>query len=286
VENAINRESPRHAALPTLATRPVLQGRHLLILVNALICAFLIAPIAVVVVVSFSADQFMRFPPGGWSLRWYYEFFSDDRLMNGLVLSLTLATFTAVIAGTFGTLAAYALLRANVRFVGLIRSLHTAPLVTPGVVTGLAMLIFFTAMGMRGSFFALLAGHVVLAIPFVVLIVVAGLQSFDRSVEEAAESLGANKAVAFITVTVPVIKTSVISAAIFAFLHSFDEVVVTLFLPGPRTRTLPVAMFEYIQHNLDPLPAAVSTVLIAIAMLVVFIAARLGTVGKFMGERQ
>jgi putative spermidine/putrescine transport system permease protein len=147
------------------------------------------------------------------------------------------------------------------------------------------MLIFFSAIGFRGSFLTLLAGHVVLAIPFVVMIVISGLKSFDSLVEEAALSLGASRAVAFITVTLPIIKTSVISAGIFAFLHSLDEVVVTLFLPGPRTRTLPVAMFEHVSHNLDPLPAAVSTVLIALAMLVVFLAARMGTIGRLIGER-
>nr|WP_275945164.1 ABC transporter permease [Aminobacter anthyllidis] len=205
--------------------------------------------------------------------------------MDGLLLSLALASVTAVVAGVAGSLAAFAMTRMTSRFGGLIHSLHTAPLITPGVVTGLSMLIFFSAMGLRGSFTALLIGHVVLSIPFVVIIVVAGLQSFDKSIEEAAISLGASRPVAFLTVTIPAVKTSMMSAAVFAFLNSFDEVVVTLFLPGPRTKTLPVAMFEYIQHNLDPLPAAISTVLIAIAMLVVFVTARFGTIGRIMGQR-
>jgi putative spermidine/putrescine transport system permease protein len=265
------------------SSRPILRGGHLLFLVNALVCLFLLAPILVVIVASFSADQFMQFPPSGWSLRWYHAFFNDRRLVDGLFLSATLAVVTALVAGVIGSLAAYALTRTRSRFAELIRSLHTAPLITPGVVTGLAMLIYLGAIGLRGSFTALLVGHVVLSIPFVVMIVTAGLQSFDRAIEDAAVSLGAYRIVAFLTVTVPAVKVSMISATLFAFLNSFDEVVVTLFLPGPRTKTLPVAMFDYVQHNLDPLPAAISTVLIAISLVIVFVGARFGTLGRMMG---
>jgi putative spermidine/putrescine transport system permease protein len=254
----------------------------LLYATNALICLFLLAPILVVIVTSFSADQFMQFPPSGWSLRWYETFFNDRRLMDGLVLSLMLACVTAVVAGLVGSMAAYALVRFQSPLIPLIRALHTAPLITPGVVTGLALLIYLGAIGLRGSFLTLLVAHVVLSIPFVIMIVTAGLQSFDRAIEEAAVSLGASRLVAFLTVTAPSIKVSVVSAGLFAFLNSFDEVVVTLFLPGPRTKTLPVAMFDYVQHNIDPLPAAISTVLIAISLVVVLIAARFGSVGRLM----
>lgn len=273
-----------HGNTNAISRGPLLAGRALLLATNFLVCGFLIAPILVVVVVSFSVDQYMQFPPSGWSFRWYLDFFNDRRLLNGLWLSLWLALFTAVIAGLLGTLAAFALTKLRWALTDAVQWLHMSPLITPGVVTGLAMLIYFSALGMRGSFVTLLAGHVVLAIPFVVMIVVSGLKSYDRTLEEAAISLGANRVVAFVTVTLPVIKTSVISAAAFAFLHSLDEVVVTLFLPGPRTRTLPVAMFEHIQNNLDPLPAAVSTVLIAASVIVVLAAARFGTLSKFIGD--
>ena len=264
-------------------SRPIPWSRYLLLATNTVICFYLLAPILVVIVTSFSADQFMQFPPSGWSLRWYEAFFDDRRLVNGLLLSASLAVTTAIVAGALGSMAAYALTRSKSRFAELIRSLHTAPLITPGVVTGLAMLIYLSAIGLRGSFLTLLVGHVVLSIPFVVLIVTAGLQSFDKSIEEAAISLGANRMVAFLTVTIPAVKISMISAALFAFLNSLDEVVVTLFLPGPRTKTLPVAMFDYVQHNLDPLPAAISTILISIALTIVFVAARFGIIGRLMG---
>lgn len=265
--------------------RPVQWGRVLLIAVNLAICFYLLAPIVVVVMTSFSADQFMQFPPSGWSLRWYETFFSDRRLLQGLSLSATLACVTALVAGIIGSLAAYALHKSRSVFADFLRSLHSAPLITPGVVTGLAMLIYFNGIGLRGTFLTLLIGHVVLAIPFVVMIVSAGVKSFDNSIEEAAVSLGANPFVAFVTVTFPAIRVSMISGALFAFLNSFDEVVVTLFLPGPRTKTLPVIMFEYVQHNLDPLPAAISTVLIAMSLVIVFIAVKFGNLGRLAGER-
>jgi putative spermidine/putrescine transport system permease protein len=261
---------------------PLWRSVHLLYITNGLVCLFLLAPILVVIITSLSADQFMQFPPSGWSLRWYEAFFNDRRLMDGLALSFTLACVTAIVAGLIGSLAAYALVRFKSRYVPLIRSLHTAPLITPGVVTGLAMLIYLGAIGLRGSFLTLLVAHVVLSIPFVIMIVTAGLQSFDEAIEEAAVSLGASRLVAFLTVTAPAVKVSVISAGLFAFLNSFDEVVVTLFLPGPRTKTLPVAMFDYVQHNIDPLPAAISTVLIVISLIVVFIAARFGSIGRLV----
>ncbi|MBX9451529.1 MAG: ABC transporter permease [Mesorhizobium sp.] len=264
---------------------PFRWGRNLLILANALICFYLVTPIIVVVITSFSADQFMQFPPSGWSLRWYEIFFEDRRLLNGLWLSVTLAAMTALVAGAVGSVAAYALHKSRSGFAHFLRSLHSAPLITPGVVTGLAMLIYFSAIGLRGTFLTLLIGHVVLAIPFVVMIVSAGVKSFDSSIEEAAISLGANPYVAFLTVTFPAIKVSMISGALFAFLNSFDEVVVTLFLPGPRTKTLPVIMFEYVQHNLDPLPAAISTVLITISVVIVLIAVRVGNIGRLAGAK-
>lgn len=257
-----------------------------LVALNTLVCLFLLAPILVVVVTSFSRDQFMRFPPSGWSFRWYETFLTDDKLLSAFGLSVGLGIATAAIATVVGTLAAIALDRNRSNWAGTIQTMHSTPILIPGVVTGLAMLIFFTAIGLNGSFLVLLFGHIVLTIPFIVIIVLSGLKSFDRSIEEAAISVGASRTVAFLTVTIPVIKTSVLSAAAFAFLYSLDEVVVTLFLPGLRTtRTLPVVLFDYVQFNLDPLPAAISVVLIAIALAIVIVAARMGAATQLMDRK-
>ena len=258
----------------TRARRPLRIGRLVLWSVNAIVCLFLLAPILVVVVASFSRDAYLAFPPRGLSLRWYQEFLASRDFVNSLVLSVRLGAAATAIATVVGLLASLALTARGFRGAGTVRGLLTAPLTVPGIVIGIAMLIYFSRVGLGGSFVSLLAAHVVLVLPFVVLIVSSGLQAFDRSIEEAARSLGAGRVTAFVTVTLPLIKGSVLAAAVFAFITSFDEVVVTLFLAGPRMMTLPVRIFQYIEYNSDPLVAAVSTVLVVFTVAVVLIVDR------------
>jgi putative spermidine/putrescine transport system permease protein len=258
----------------TRARRPLRIGRLVLWSVNAIVCLFLLAPILVVVVASFSRDAYLAFPPRGLSLRWYQEFLASRDFVNSLVLSVRLGVAATAIATVVGLLASLALTARGFRGAGTVRGLLTAPLTVPGIVIGIAMLIYFSRVGLGGSFVSLLAAHVVLVLPFVVLIVSSGLQAFDRSIEEAARSLGAGRVTAFVTVTLPLIKGSVLAAAVFAFITSFDEVVVTLFLAGPRMMTLPVRIFQYIEYNSDPLVAAVSTVLVVFTVAVVLIVDR------------
>jgi putative spermidine/putrescine transport system permease protein len=254
--------------------RPLRLGRLVLWTVNALVCLFLLAPILVVIVASFSRDAYLAFPPRGLSLRWYQEFLASRDFVNSLMLSVRLGAAATVIATVVGVLASLALTGRRFRGAGTVRGILTAPLTVPGIVIGIAMLIYFSRVGLGGSFASLLAAHVVLVLPFVVLIVSSGLQAFDRSIEEAARSLGAGRVTAFLTVTLPQIKGSVLAAAVFAFITSFDEVVVTLFLAGPRMMTLPVRIFQYIEYNSDPLVAAVSTVLVALTVAVVLVVDR------------
>ena len=258
----------------TARRRPPRIGRLVLWSVNALVCLFLLAPILVVIVASFSRDAYLAFPPKGLSLRWYQEFLGSRDFVNSLVLSARLGAAATAIATVVGLLASLALTARRFRGAGTVRGILTAPLTVPGIVIGIAMLIYFSRVGVGGSFASLLAAHVVLVLPFVVLIVSSGLQAFDRSIEEAARSLGAGRVTAFVTVTLPQIKGSVLAAAVFAFITSFDEVVVTLFLAGPRMMTLPVRIFQYIEYNSDPLVAAVSTVLVALTVAVVLVVDR------------
>jgi putative spermidine/putrescine transport system permease protein len=254
--------------------RPVRLGRLVLWSVNTIVCLFLLAPILVVIVASFSRDAYLAFPPRGLSLRWYREFLASRDFVNSLLLSLRLAAAATAIATVVGLLAALGLTARRFRGAGTARGLLTSPLTVPGIVAGIAMLIYYSRVGLGGSFVSLLAAHVVLVLPFVVIIVSSGLQAFDRSIEEAARSLGAGRVTAFVTVTLPLIKGSVLAAAVFAFITSFDEVVVTLFLAGPRMMTLPVRIFQYIEYNSDPLVAAVSTVLVVFTVAVVLIVDR------------
>jgi putative spermidine/putrescine transport system permease protein len=268
---------PRRAPARGGATRrrrPLRLGRLALWSVNTVVCLFLLAPILVVIVASFSRDAYLAFPPRGLSLRWYQEFAASRDFVNSLFLSLRLGAAATAIATVVGLLAALALTAQGFRGAGTVRGLLTSPLTVPGIVSGIAMLIYFSRVGLGGSFVSLLAAHIVLVLPFVVLIVSSGLQAFDRSIEEAARSLGAGRVTAFVTVTLPLIKGSVLAAAVFAFITSFDEVVVTLFLAGPRMMTLPVRIFQYIEYNSDPLVAAVSTVLVVFTVAVVLVVDR------------
>ena len=242
---------------------------------NALVCLFLLAPILVVIVASFSRDAYLAFPPKGLSLRWYQEFLRSRDFVNSLVLSVRLGAAATAIATVVGLLASLALTARRFRGAGTVRGILTAPLTVPGIVIGIAMLIYFSRAGLGGSFASLLAAHVVLVLPFVVLIVSSGLQAFDRSIEEAARSLGAGRVTAFLTVTLPQIKGSVLAAAVFAFITSFDEVVVTLFLAGPAQRTLPLKMFESLRDSIEPSILAMATFLMLVAVLALISAALL-----------
>jgi putative spermidine/putrescine transport system permease protein len=252
-------------------------GRTLLSLANAAICLFLLAPIVVVIVASFSDRPYLVFPPRGLSLRWYAQFFASRELTTALVLSLELGLLASAVATVLGVLAALALVGLRVRGIEAVRALFAAPLMVPGIVVGIAMLIYYNRIRLGGSFASMLLAHVALTLPYVIRIVSAGLQSFDRSVEEAARSLGAGPTRVLLDVTLPLVRGSILAAAVLAFIISFDEVVVTLFLAGPRLSTLPVTIYNYIEHTSDPSIAAVSAVLVVLTTVVVLVVDR--TVG-------
>ena len=249
---------------------------------NGAICLFLLAPILVVVGASFSPSSYLVFPPRELSLRWYESFFNNREFMASLALSVQLGLITTLISTAIGLMASLALATARFRGAETLRVLLVAPLTVPAIVIGIAMLIYFSRTQLGGTFVSLVLAHVVITLPYVVRIVTAGLQSFDRSIEEAALSLGANRFQALTTVTLPLIKGSVLAAAIFAFIISFDEVVVTLFLAGPRLTTLPVRIYNYIEYTSDPLIAAVSTILVIVTALVVLIVDRFVGFTRFL----
>jgi putative spermidine/putrescine transport system permease protein len=256
--------------------------RRLLGLVNGLIFLYLLAPILVVLPVSFSDTAFVVFPPRGFSLRWYANFFASRELTEALALSLRLAATVTVAATVVGTLAALALVRYRVPGREALRTFLLAPIVLPGVVLGIAFLVFFSRTPLAQTFWSLCCAHVVVALPYVVRTVSATLQGLDRALEEAAASLGAAPLVAFWTVTLPVIKPGVIAGATFAFITSFDELVVSLFLTGPRLSTLPVQIYNYIEFTSDPTIAAISTLLVVLTVGGVLLVERLVGFTRFV----
>ena len=249
---------------------------------NALIYLYLLAPILIVVPVSFSAAAFVVFPPRGLSLRWYANFLTSRELTEALWLSVRLAVTVTLAATVTGTMAALALTRYRLPGREAIRTFLMAPIVLPGIVLGIALLIFLNRTPLAQTFGGLFAAHLVVALPYVVRTVAATLEGFDRIVEEAAASLGAPPLAVFWTVTLPLIKPGVIAGATFAFITSFDELVVSLFLTGPRLSTLPVQIYNYIEFASDPTIAAISVLLIAFTTAVVLLVERVVGFTRFV----
>jgi putative spermidine/putrescine transport system permease protein len=252
-----------------------------------LLYVFLLAPIVIVVIASLNAGRFLVFPPEGLSLQWYAKFANSGPFVRSFFFSLRLAAVTTVISTVVGGAAALYVVR-RARRSSLLRLLLVAPLQLPGIMTALALLIFYYAVGLGGgSYTGLLMGHVLVCMPYVFLTVSAVLYNFDRSLEEAARSLGASAFTTFRRVTLPIIKGGVISGAVFAFITSFDQFPISLLLSGVGTTTLPIQVFDYLRFSFDPTAAAVGTINILITLGVVVLTERLvGLESLYWGGRQ
>lgn len=248
---------------------------------NAAVLAFLLVPVVIVVLFAFNPQPFIAFPPTGVSLRWYVKFLHDRALMEAFAFSLELAAATVVIAGTIGTAAALALARGRLPGRGALTAMFLSPLVLPALLTGFALFQLVMVLGIGRSTAMLLAGHVVVAIPYVIRTVLAVLAQTDRSIEEAARGLGATPARVFREVTLPSIRPGVVAGGMFAFITSFDQFPVSLFLVAPGQETLPIAMFNYLRFDFDGTIAAASTVSILLAIVLVLVIERSVGLGDY-----
>ncbi len=244
---------------------------------NACLIAFLLVPILVVLLFSINPAPFIQFPPQGVSLRWFVKFFESRDFMAAFRLSALLGFATVVGATVIGTMAALALVRGRLPGAGFLAALFLSPLMLPAILTGLALFQFYMLLDVGRPFWGLLIGHIVIAIPYVIRTTVAVLTNFDRSLEEAARNLGASDLVTFREVTLPLIRPGVIAGGIFAFVISFDQFPLSLFLVNPGAETLPITMFNYLKYDFDPTIAAASTVSILLSIGVVLLLER--TVG-------
>lgn len=257
---------------------PFLVARPLAVQAYATVCLlFLILPSLVVLAMSFSSDPFLAFPPTSFSLQWYEEFFLDSSWINALGKSLMIALVSTALACVLGILAAYGLDRSPTLASGLMPVLMT-PVIVPIIVVAVALYGGFVNWGLIGTDAGLVLAHTLGGVSYVVIIVSATLAGFDRRLERAALSMKAHPITAFRRVTLPLVRYGILAGAIFAFIHSFDEVVVATFIGGFGEKTLPMKMWEDIRHQINPTIAAVSTLLLLVPVL--------GLIGMQLSRRQ
>jgi putative spermidine/putrescine transport system permease protein len=231
---------------------------------HALFIVFMLAPIAIVCVVAFTPEGYLSLPTNGLSLRWFKAIARYPEFITAFWTSIWLGTVSSAIALTFSVPAALAIARHEFRGREAIAALFMSPLMIPHVVLGIAFLRFFTQIGLGNSFLGLVLAHVIVVFPFALRLTLASAVGMDRAIEQAAISLGASDWVVFRRVTLPLITPGLMSGWALAFIQSFDEVTMTVFIAAPGTETLPVRMFLYIQDNIDPLVTSVSAVVIAL----------------------
>ena len=237
----------------------------------AIACLCLIAPIVIVIVLSFGGDGYVQFPPSSYSLKWFNIFFGDTRWRQSLTSSAVIAVIACVIATAVGFLTAYGLVRGEMRAKKLVLSLMLTPIIVPTVITAIAMYFVTAKIGLVGNVLWIGFCHALVALPVVLLILIAALQGVDVNLERAALGLGASPARVFFKIVVPIAMPGVLSAALFAFLASFDELVISLFLAGARNQTLPVRIWNSLHLEIEPVIAAAATFLIAVTGLVLLV---------------
>jgi putative spermidine/putrescine transport system permease protein len=231
---------------------------------HTLVVAFMLAPLVVVCLVAFTSQNTLSLPGTDWSLRWFRAVFAHPDFLQSFRNSLWLALAAASIATLLAVPAALAITRYQFPGRDALNGLFLSPLIIPHLVLGVALLRMFAVIGASGSFGWLVLGHVVVVTPYVLRLVIAAMVGFDRSAEQAALSLGASPATVFRRITLPMILPGVTGGWLLAFINSFDEVTLSIFITSPSTVTLPVRMYMYATESIDPLMAAVSALMVAL----------------------
>ncbi len=235
---------------------------------------FLILPILVIIPLSFNAEPFfsftegmLRLDPSAYSLKWYAAIFGSQNWLLAIRNSFVIGIFSTIIATTLGTVAAVGLVNTNMPFRRTITALLLSPMIVPLIIVAAGMFFFYTRFNLVATFPGLIIAHAALGVPFVIITVTATLAGFDRSLYQAGLSLGGSPIGVFRSVVLPIIRPGVISGALFAFVTSFDEIVLVLFLAGPEQRTIPRQMFAGIREQISPTILAVATLLIAVSIV-------------------
>lgn len=260
--------------LPTYATLGQRIWHYTFLVICGLIFFFLIAPILVIIPLSFNAENFFTFTPGmlafeadAYSLKHYQDFFTNPDWQQALANSVKIAPAATFLSVTLGTLAAIGLSQDHVPFRRAIMAILISPMIVPLIISAAGMYFFYSRIGLQGTYLGVVLAHAALGIPFVIITVTATLVGFDRSLTRASASLGADPVTTFFKVQMPLILPGVISGGLFAFITSFDEVVVVLFVGSASQQTLPWQMFTGLREQISPTILAVATILVVISIM-------------------
>ncbi|MFI4985952.1 MAG: ABC transporter permease, partial [Alphaproteobacteria bacterium] len=230
----------------------------------ALVMAFLVLPTLIVIPMSFSASQYLEFPPRHWSLRWYANYAGSLGWMQATATSFKAAFSTVLVATPLGTLAAYGLFLSRLKLARVVFVVLITPIIVPIILVGIGVFYAYVKLKLVNTLLGIVLAHSMLALPIVLLVVASALKSYDMSQEMVARSLGASRLRAFLLVTLPQIRFAVITAAVLSFLTSFDEVIIAMFVSGGDNSTLTRNMFNALRDQIDPTIAAISTIMILV----------------------
>lgn len=236
---------------------------------SVIIIAWLVLPTLVIIPISFNDAASLNFPPKGFSLRWYENFFTDPTWLKALGNTVQIALLTTVFATALGVLAALGLAKLKFRGKGILENYFLMPMIVPGIVIAIGLYSMFLKMGLLGTIPGFVFAHTVLALPLVIVNVMASLQGVDPRFEQASASLGAGKARTFFSITLPLIIPGVTAGALFAFVTSFDEIVLSLFIQNPFLQTLPVKIFTSMTQTTDPTVAAVAVITMLTSIVII-----------------
>lgn len=241
-------------------------------IISMFVYTFLLAPLVIIIFAGFGKDRYLKFPPTGFSLEWVSNIFKVQMFIETLKISLIVAIVSTLLALLIGMPAAYVLSRHNFKGKNIIKGLFLSPLIVPGIVFGFSLLKFLIVANNLPVLTSLLIGHVVIILPYIIRIMSSSLDNFDYSIEECAVSLGAGRVKTFFVIVLPNITSGVVAAFILAFIDSFNNIPISIFLTGPGVSTLPIQMMNYVEYYFDPTVAALSTILMvmtAVMMLIV-----------------
>ena len=250
----------------TASETQITHGQRLwLYCLSTIIMCLLIIPTVIVIPMSFSDSQYLEFPPQNWSLRWYNEYIETPRWVNATITSFKVAFLTMLVATPLGIMAAYGLYVSGSRLGKMLFFIMMTPMIVPVILIAIGTFYVFGKIGLVNSITGLVLAHTVLSVPIVMIIITSALSTYDLNQERVAQSLGSTRIRAFFEITLPQLKFSVLTAALLAFLTSFDEVIISIFLSGGGNSTLTKQMFSALRDYIDPTIAAISTLMILLS---------------------